>query len=402
MEKESRYQFLLNKYLSDQCSPDEADELLGYLRLDESKRLLLESMRPEFEHAMSTQQAVPGEMSRRIEERLKDRTGTRVVSLRKKQNYAWLKGAAAAAIILILSGGVYWFLNEARNIKGKTAGVMKNDFGPGENKAMLTLGDGTKIALDEARKGVIATQGNISIQKSADGRITYRYAEAGPGPVNPGGAMVFNFLETPKGGQYHVILPDGTKVWLNAASSLRFPAEFTGGSRTVELKGEAYFEVAKNKNMPFLVDAGDAEVEVLGTGFNLAAYGDEDRLTTTLVEGLVKVKEKGMGKDIILKPGYKAILDKGSNTFNVDLADTEEAVAWKNGYFMFANEEIESVMRKIGRWYNVDIEYRGDVAGKKLWGTISKFENVSEVLKALELTRVVHFKIEGRRIIVMT
>ncbi|HWW40381.1 FecR family protein, partial [Pedobacter sp.] len=199
--------------------------------------------------------------------------------------------------------------------------------------------------------------------------------------------------------QYQLKLPDGTLVWLNSASSLRFPTQFAGKERSVELDGEAYFEVAKNKEMPFKVHVRAMEVRVLGTHFNVMAYDDEESISTTLLEGSVKVSNAL--QTAVIRPGQQASLKKSSGILGVEEVNTVEAIAWKNGKFLFADEDIETIMRRISRWYNVEVEYRGNLSDKNFAGSISRYENVSEVLKMLELTGTIHFKVEGRRIIVM-
>jgi len=302
----------------------------------------------------------------------------------------WLRIAAA---ILILAGSTallkMFIQQQPRQTPSLAQQSTDRPIAPGGNKATLTLADGSRIRLDSTGKQLIQ-QGNVTIHQQ-QGRLQYTTA---------GGAenLSYNILSTPAGGQYQLSLPDGSQVWLNASSSLRFPTAFNGRERSVTLTGEAYFEIAQNANSPFTVTANDVAIEILGTHFNVMAYADEHHLTTTLLQGAVKVH--GPGKAVLLKPGQQAQFDHHSKGLQVSAADTESAVAWKNGYFSFSNENIQSAMRKIARWYNVDIEYRGDVTHKALWGTISKFENINEVLSMLELTGTMHLSIEGRKVIV--
>ena len=300
---------------------------------------------------------------------------------------------AAAAVITLLIGStilVKVFTNKkAAPISPVAQQTPATGIAPGGNKAVLTLADGSSITLDSTGNQVIQ-QGNASIYQQG-GRLQYKVEGNTEG-------ISYNILTTPTGGQYEITLPDGTQVWLNAASSLRFPTAFNGSERTVILTGEAYFDVAKNTNMPFKVAVNDIRVEILGTHFNVSAYADDNNITTTLLEGAVKVHSPG--KAVVLKAGQQARFDHGTKGLDVSAGDTEGAVAWKNGYFKFSNENIQSVMRKIARWYNVDIEYRGDVTHKALWGTISRFENITEVLSMLELTGTMHFSMEGRKVIV--
>ncbi len=322
---------------------------------------------------------------------------------------------AAVVIFLVITTGLYFYLDKSTAPEmafKKPQLPEKNDIAPGGQKAVLTLADGSKITLDDAGSGEIAKQAGISITKTPDGKLIY--SVAGSQSTILTSQPEYNTIETPKGGQYQINLPDGSKVWLNAASSLRFPLTFIGNERKVELTGEAYFEVAHitspslkkpAKDMPFIVSSGNHTVEVLGTHFNINAYNDEPSIKTTLLEGRVRVSlpspsgEKPQASlSQLLIPGQQSKADKTIKVFTVD---TEEAVAWKNGYFMFNNENIPVIMRKISRWYNVEIEYRGDISQKVVWGSVSRFKNVSEVTDMLELTGLVHFKIEENRIIVM-
>jgi len=272
--------------------------------------------------------------------------------------------------------------------------IYANDIVPGTNKAVLTLSNGKKINLSNAVAGQLASQSGIRILKTTSGLIIYK--------VVPNVGILdnkSNNITTPIGGQWQVILPEGTKVWLNSASSLTYPATLgKQKDRIVQLNGEAYFEVAKDKLHPFIVNTGKQEVKVFGTHFNINSYQDEPSLKTTLAEGAVSVSIIG-GSSKLLKPGQQAILKDG--TLSVENANIEEALAWKNGYFRFNDENIQSIMRKLSRWYNIDVQYEGDISNDGLNGKISRFKNISQVLKALEATKTVHFKVEGRRVTVL-
>lgn len=324
---------------------------------------------------------------------------------------AWPRYAAAAAVILLLTGGgLHFFLDKQPGLMNPAekdtvipheTSRFGNDIAPGSNKARLTLADGSTIILDEAGEGVLAKVENTTIRKEQDGQVTYQLSGKLSGSRDP---VSMNTLSTPRGGQYQLVLPDGTKVWLNAASSITYPAAFNGDRRKVEVSGEVYFEVSENKQQPFQVAVNGMTVTVLGTHFNIDAYPDEPAIKTTLLEGAVTVNSGN--KSVQLAPAQQAELRKrgGQQTPGIRVTgniDTEKIVAWKNGYFMFADEPIESIMRKVSRWYDVDIEYRGDLSGKAVWGTVSRFEKASEILEMLELTGIVRFKIEERRIIVM-
>jgi ferric-dicitrate binding protein FerR (iron transport regulator) len=261
---------------------------------------------------------------------------------------------------------------------------------PGNNKAILTLANGNKVAVTDAGIGKVADQGNSVIEKTAKGLLTYNAK-----PTTELGIESFNTLETPKGGMYDVVLADGTKVWLNAASSLKYPTAFTGKQRRVELHGEGYFEVAKNRAMPFIVTSNNQQVEVLGTHFDISAYDDDNGVyKTTLLEGSVRLNNQTM-----LVPGEQAI--NINQKIMVRQVDTEDAIAWKNGKFKFKNENIRDLMRKVARWYNVEVVYDGDMSRKDFSGIVPRFENIATILTTLESTHTIHFKIEGRRITVM-
>lgn len=315
---------------------------------------------------------------------------------------AWYQVGVAASILAMLTVGLYFYTNrtidtqlvlsESPNIKEKP--IIK----PGGDKAVLTLSDGSKIILEDAKKGLLANQAGVSIQKTADGELLYSFAknlnsvsEALPEEV------IYNKIETPYGGKYQINLPDGSKVWLNSASTLRFPALFSGNTREVELNGEAYFDVAKNPNKPFKVITKDQIVEVLGTQFNINSYSDEETFKTTLIEGSVKIIYKD--RVVLLSPGQQ--FQPNMKSSKVIEADTEEVTAWKNGYFLFKDEDIRSIMRKISRWYNVEVNYSGNIPDVGFGGNISRSKDINEVLNVLQLTNAVHFKVEERRITVM-
>jgi transmembrane sensor len=261
---------------------------------------------------------------------------------------------------------------------------------PGSNKAVLTLGDGRTIILDNAASGQLASESGTTIVKMKDGEIAYNAS------TTTREQITYNTIAIPRGGQYNLTLPDGTKVWLNAASTLRFPTRFTGNTREVELDGEAYFEVAKNQEMPFFVNAQEMKVKVLGTHFNVMAYKDEPEIITTLLEG--KVKLSSTTRNVLLAPGEQGLFS--ANNFKVKKADLNEAVAWKNGYFIFNGENLSAIMRKISRWYDVDIDYNTHNGNLTYTGSVSRFKNISEVLKVLSLTGTVKFEIKERRVTV--
>lgn len=269
---------------------------------------------------------------------------------------------------------------------------------PGSDKATLFLTDGSKVELDNAAADDLTEQNGVKISKVVGGELVYKLER--PLKLTSHHTLTYNTLQTNRGGQYKIVLTDGTKIWLNSASTLRYPTTFTGSERLVELNGEAYFEVAHNKRRPFRVLSKHQLIEVLGTHFNVNCYADEAKTKTTLIEGMVKVANRDAKSVAVLKPGQQAVISADVRAPLVKNVNAEDAVAWKNGYFMFSNESISTIMREISRWYNVDVEYKGEVPYKTIWGSVSKFKDVAETLRMLELTGCAHFKINERRIIV--
>jgi len=302
---------------------------------------------------------------------------------------------AAAAVFVTFTSVFVYQTNQVEFKKAHTNYVVTKIV-PGGNKATLTLSNGSKISLTDAKNGQVANQSGIIATKTADGQLVYQNTSSSAENSNS-----YNVIETPKGGQYQVALPDGTKVWLNAASSLRYSLAFKGNERKVELTGEAYFEVAKDKTRPFKVHSHGQIVEVLGTHFNINTYSNEPTVRTTLLEGSVRVTSSLTNTSVIIRPGQQSVIRHENNGIKVKNVDTDESVAWKNGYFMFNDEKLESILRKISRWYDVDIQYQNEELRREVFsGTLSRYLNVSQVLKKLELLKSVQFRTEGRKIIV--
>jgi ferric-dicitrate binding protein FerR (iron transport regulator) len=315
---------------------------------------------------------------------------------------------AAAILLLVMAGGIgYSLLRQPGHSPRQTAGSAirpGNDVAPGGNKAVLILSNGSQIELDSARSGEQLGQEGARVTKQGSDRLVYAGDGDGGQKGTAGLAVQYNTVRTPRGGQYQVVLVDGTKVWLNAASSLKFPVSFTGGDRVVELTGEAYFEVAHDK-MPFKVRMGNGrEVQVLGTHFNVNAYDDEAVIRTTLLEGSVRFVADGSGK--VLKPGQQAVVSNGASAPGsgasievISDADVEGAVAWKNGYFQFNGADTKTVMRQLSRWYDINVKYEGPVPERSFGGGIQRNLHLSAVLRVLEESNV-HFRIEGNILVV--
>ncbi|MCR8556965.1 DUF4974 domain-containing protein [Mucilaginibacter sp. BJC16-A38] len=300
----------------------------------------------------------------------------------------WPRIAVAASILLCCSVGLYVYQQHQ-----KPAGtqIAKQDIAPGHNQATLTLANGQKIVLTKGLSGQLATQGNMQIKVNAGNAIAYI-----PQSTTTTNQPVYNTLSTVRGQEspYPLVLSDGTKVWLNAESSITYPIAFNGKVRSVKITGEAYFEVVHNAAQPFKVEVKGQTIEDIGTAFNINAYNDEPDMKTTLISGSVRINGK-----TVLHPGEQAV--QSGPDIKVKEVDTEGAIAWKNGYFLFDKENLESTMRRVSRWYNVDVEYEEGTKGYNgFLGSMTRYSNVSDVLSALEAAGKVKFKIEGRKIIV--
>ena len=315
--------------------------------------------------------------------------GTGVIPLYRRTAVRWI---AAAALLAAIAGPLI-YRTQRRSPIAATGPVTKTPvITPGSDRAVLVLSGGGQVDLNGAQKGLLSQQGNSKVVKLADGRLAY---EAGTAADT---ATVYNTLITPRGGKYQVTLPDGTKVWLNAASSIRFPASFTGNDRTVDITGEAYFEVAPDTRRPFIVRAGQARTRVLGTRFDVMAYEDEPSVLTTLLDGSVALYKSGL--QVLIRPGQQGTFepDDGITTKTVNVAAT---IAWKDGYYYFDRTRMDEVMRQIARWYDVDIVYQGAVPHDEIVGKIPRTADVTEVLHVMELIGM-RFKIDGKKIIVLS
>jgi transmembrane sensor len=326
-------------------------------------------------------------------------------SLNKLQTYVvkrskpiklWPQIAVAASILILLSSGI-WFLVPRDTKKLITHNQISTPI-PGGNKAVLTLASGRQILLTDAKNGTLASQGNTNVTKTADGKVVYQ-AQSNKEPLST--IVNYNTVSTLKGGQYLVVLPDNTHVWLNASSSIKFPTVFNGNSRQIFLTGEAYFEVTHDPSKPFRVTSAGQMIQVLGTHFNINAYQDEPIIKTTLLQGSVKiVSGKSSG---ILKPGQQSQVANGSDNNSINVlndVDTDDVIAWKNGIFSFDDTPIEEVMKEIGRWYDADIIYEGAKPNLNFTGVFPKSSEISKVLETLEGPGGVKFNLDGNKIIV--
>jgi transmembrane sensor len=313
----------------------------------------------------------------------------------------WLR---YAAILLLIAGPglyLYRYTHNRKTAPASVQAVVSNDVAPGTNKAVLVLGDGTQISLDSAGNGALASQGRTKIMKTAGGQIVYVPDAAGSV------AVLMNTMYVPKGGQYQLTLPDGTRVWLNAASSITYPTAFSGSGRSVTISGEAYFEVTKKANSPFHVRIGDrADIQVLGTSFNVNAYEDESDIRATLLDGKIKVEQQQ--RSMVLAPGQQARLHTGLLTTAsvpairvIDHADIDKVMAWKNGYFNFEDMRFGEAMRQLARWYDIDVVYENGIPDIPLGGETSRNLKLSDLLKGLAGAGVKYRLEQGRRLIIL-
>jgi transmembrane sensor len=328
---------------------------------------------------------------------------------RKKPLSLYMKYAAVAALVVAVFGaGLFYYTNEQ---KTNIVATVANDIAPGKNGATITLASGKVIQLSGTKAGVVV--GNELKYNDNTPVIPgdpSRGNESSPGPANTrdlsqgrdDGRVQLLTAETQKGQTYQFTLPDGTKVWLNADSKISFPTQFNGKERKILLSGEAYFAVKHNAKQPFRVESNGQVVEDIGTEFNINAYADENSTKTTLVEGSAKVNM------VLLQPNQQAILSPfggdgaaRGGKLNVIAVNLEEIIAWKNGYFRFNDQHIESIMKQLARWYNIEVVYQGKIPTDGFNGKVSRNKNISQVLKALEATKIVHFKVEGRRVTVI-
>ncbi|MBO9730760.1 MAG: FecR domain-containing protein [Chitinophaga sp.] len=390
--EEQRVKYLLQQRLSGKETAEEQEELYHLLRNDDHMELFMAALTDLMWQApanempdTTTHQALLKSIT------AADVTLPFVESVRPVHHLRWWWAAAVMGGILLAAVG-YWWIKPATTVAPIPAIAQryKNDVAPGGNKATLTLANGAVITLDEAQNDTLGKQGNTTIIKLQNGQVQYK---AG-GTTDE---VSYNTLTTPRGGQYQLTLPDGTKVWLNAASSLHFPTAFRGNNREVILTGEGYFDVAPLPGKPFRVKVNETEIAVLGTQFNIMAYPNEKVMAVTLLEGAVNVSHRGVVKK--LQPGQQARM-AGNNSIAVTQVDTQAAVAWKNGFFIFERADIATVMRQLERWYDIDVVYEGTPREMYFGGGMQRSLPLSRVLNILERNQVL-FKIDGRKITVL-
>ncbi|TJY60087.1 DUF4974 domain-containing protein [Sphingobacterium alkalisoli] len=395
MESSDQLRILFNKYLQNLCSLEETQRLMDYFEQDEDKDRLkdliidvleIQDERYETNPAIAEVLAkVDRDLFIQIQE-----TPSTIPDRKNKTLKLWFKIATVAASLVLISIGIYFF-NHRSVTPSAIVKVEEQEINPGDFGATLTMANGKKISLASVSKGEIARESGIVITKTDDGRLMYQIDEKLSDP------NAINTLSTARGETYQVTLPDGSRVYLNAASSLTYSASLLqNGKRVVKLIGEGYFEVAKDKRHPFIVKTNKQEIEVLGTHFNISSYTDDEVEKTTLLEGSVKLSALGNSK--LLKPGQQAKLSGGK--IAIVETDADLAVAWKNNEFVVESEHIEAIMKMIERWYNVEVIYIGEKTKERFSGKVSRFDNLSKVLEIVESTGEAHFDIKGRTVYV--
>jgi len=388
-----RLQLLFNKYITETITPEEKAELSGLINRSNNQEVAA-LLKEEWD---KTGEDVSFLSSTEAESILQGIMEAKTLTVHRIPFFKQTWFRVAAAVLLLV--GVFAIYKLTGNSKAEQPIAKventKQDIAPGGNKAILTLADGSTIILDNAANGNLAEQGNSKIVKLNNGQLAYNALNEKPTEI------VFNTVSTPRGGQYQLVLADGSKVWLNAASTLRFPTSFVGKERKVELVGEGYFEIAKNAAMPFKIDvAGKGEVEVLGTHFNINSYNNEPAINTTLIEGSVKVTGLTLGKTVVLMPGQQAQLS-GTGDISINRnPDIASVMAWKNEKFVFQNADLKSIMRQLERWYDISVSYEGNGYTDEYVGIISRNVNISQILRMMEKISPVRFEINGKNIIV--
>lgn len=383
---------LYQKYLNNACNPQELQELLHHFEDDEPNAELVQMIRSELEKDDERDVALPQVQA--ILSKLDESMQVNVINpIAKRRSFFTTSMRYWSAAALLFLSLLLYYGKERLNIFGTYTSTYKNDIPAGGDKAYLTLADGKRIALTDSMVGTISPAPGFRISKTAKGQLRYELAKGASGNG-------YNTITTPKGGKYEVILADGTHVYLNAASSLRFPTSFTGAAeRWVTLTGEGYFEVSHRDGQPFYVQSGKQLLRVLGTHFNLKAYPDEQSVKTTLLQGSVKVSNSE-GSNAVLKPGQQSQLDQGK--LKLEEVDVMAATDWQRAEINLKAEDFQSTMRKIARWYDVEIVFDETAPGDlTLGGLVSRDKSLVAVLKVMELTGKVHFKVEGRRVTVM-
>ena len=394
----NRISELMLKFHRGSLSPEEKDALDQWQAISPRNQQLFRELteenllRPQLEEMESFAETPVWE---KIETRMPDVFAAPAISLHRR----WPRITVAAGIIALAGIGVWWLLQPRQRQAIVTQ--LKTDIpAPTGSRTILTLGNGREIALDSVVAGTLTREGGAMVAKRDSAGLSYKaVADKAIAETNGIVPVLYNTLTTARGGQAHVLLSDGSRVWLNTASSLKFPTIFTGQERTVDLNGEAYFEIAPHPNRPFIVHVNESRIEVLGTHFNIMAYTDEENQQTTLLEGAVRVSSGSASR--ILHPGQQAILDNGKSTLSINKdVDVEEVLAWKNGFFEFKSLDIQAVLRQVSRWYNVNVVFTGAPPSGHFSGIVSRTSNVSDVLGIFKEAKI-RYTLSGNQITIL-
>jgi len=398
----SRLASLYQRYIEDTCTNEEREEFLSLVAENQENNDIKSLMDDTWDKIRTDGLLFP-----HADNMLQNILASHQKPIVKK--ISWYRYTATAAAVFLLIGAGLFYFNSHHVIlnPSQDPGLVKNTIKAGQNKATLTLANGKVINLDSTTNGEIAEQTGITITKTEKGQLVYNVTESAKKEKTASAKIAYNTITTPRGGQYQVNLPDGSKIWLNASSSLKYPTLFSKNERRVELSGEAYFEVAKmtfkesgdkKARMPFIVVTSKQQVEVLGTHFNINSYEDEATTKTTLLEGAVRVSQVGSRKTVNLLPGLQSVLN--NNNLSTRAVDTDEAIAWKNGYFQFNESDLGSIMRQLSRWYNIEIIFKDNKKADELFHfKASRNLELNEMVKIFELNGI-KLKIERRTLIV--
>lgn len=406
-----RLEYLFDRYFAGTCTAEEKEAFINLMKAGVADADLIQLIENAYSQKL-TDPALPEDVARSILQAIFQATDKKPIADQPESKRSDTSAAseprggkrapvrlyrrwtaAAVLILLSVSGGYLWVRHvrqTAPNPESKPALAVKYDIAPGHSGAILTLANGETILLDSVREGSLVKQGNGSLIKQ-HGQLSYSSPNAGQ-------EILFNTMTTPRGRQFVVVLEDGSKVWLNSASTLRYPTAFKGHRREVELTGEAYFEVQANDSMPFIVRTGRLDVQVLGTGFDVMAYEDEGTIRTTLIRGSVKVKAGS--QEAMIRPGEQASLQQGQAAIRISTPDMSEVLAWKEDKFRFSKTDIRVIMRQIARWYDVDVVYNGDIPDVELSGVFPRTEYVAQLLEVLEDAGNIHFTLDKGKITV--
>ncbi|NIG55764.1 FecR family protein [Chitinophaga sp. Cy-1792] len=392
MKQQQAFKTLLDKYLAGNLCAAEKEQLEALLASDEywdSLEALIDNDWEKLPATTDAESPLGKVIYNRIQaQALSGRRSLYPVFFITRKWWA----AASVAAVLTVTATLYYYHGKTAHPKSDLAQVLQNDVAPGGDKAILTLANGEKVILDSSKQGVILSQSGIIVQKNGTGQVVYQVSGKQDAPVE------FNTITTPPGGQFVVVLPDGSRVWLNSCSSLHFPTDFREPQRSVDLKGEAYFEVADNASKPFHVTVNEIDIKVLGTRFNVMAYTDEENIRTTLLQGAVQLWNNNT--PLLLKPGEEGRYNRNQATMVAMAGNEEDALAWKNGYFSFEHADLKSITRQLARWYDLEIVYEGNLPEQRFMGMISRNGPLSGALNVLRGMGV-RSRLEGKKLVIM-